>query len=114
MKLTEAEVGNVLALSVDGALDSEGAPELLPVIESALENHRTRFVIDLTASPHADSAGLEVLVAIASRVFRFGGRLGLFGTTETFAEILRVTRLDQRLAVFASREEALARVREDD
>ena len=114
MRLTEAEVGSVKALVVEGALDAEGAPELLPVIDAALEANQNRFVIDLSASPHADSVGLEVLVGIASRVFRFGGRLGIFGTTETFAEILRVTRLDQRLAIFATREEALARVREED
>jgi anti-anti-sigma factor len=104
----------VKALVVDGPLDQDGAPELLPVIDGALEANRNRFVIDLTNSPHADSVGLEVLVMIASRVFRFGGRLGLFGATDTFAEILRITRLDRRLAIFASREEALARVREDD
>ena len=114
MRLTEAEVGNVMSLMVDGPLDAEGAPELLPVIDAALEENRDRIVIDLAASPHADSVGLEVLVGIASRVFRFGGRLGIFGITDSLAEILRVTRLDQRLAIFATREEALARVREED
>ncbi len=99
---------------VEGPLDQEGASELLPAVDASLEANRTRFVIDLTNSPHADSVGLEVLVQIASRVFRFGGRLGVFGATDTFAEILRVTRLDQRLAIFKSREEALTRVREDD
>lgn len=114
MRHTEADVGNVLVMLVEGALDQGGAPELLPVVDRALEAHRNRFVIDLTRVPEADSVGLEVLVTIASRVFRFGGRLGLFGATDALAEILRVTRLDQRLAMFPSREEALARVREDD
>lgn len=114
MRLTEAEIGSVKALVVEGPLDCEGAQELLPVVEEALEANRNQFVIDLTSSPHADSVGLEVLVSIASRVFRFGGRVGLFGANETFSEILRVTRLDQRLAIFASREEALSRVREEE
>jgi len=114
MRLTEAEVGSVKALVVEGPLDLEGAPDLLPVVDSALEGNHNRFVIDLSGSPHADSVGLEVLVTIASRVFRFGGRLGLFGATDTFAEILRITRLDKRLAIFKTREEALSRVREDD
>jgi len=111
---SEALVGNVLTVVLDGPLEEEWAAELLPVIENALESDRTRFVIDLTRVPYADSVGLEVLVKIASRVFRFGGRLGLFGATESMAEILRVTRLEQRLATFKSREEALARVREGD
>jgi len=114
MRLTEAEIGRVKALVVEGPLDQEGAPDLLHAVDGALEAHHSSFVIDLSQSPHADSVGLEVLVSIASRIFRFGGRLGLFGATGTFAEILRVTRLDQRLAIFSSREQALARVREDD
>jgi len=114
MHLSSADVGNVLVLVVEGPLDHDGAPELLPVIDGALEANRTRFVIDLSRSPEADSAGLEVLVSIAGRVFRYGGRLGLFGATDHLAETLRVTRLEQRLAIFPSREEALARVREDD
>jgi anti-anti-sigma factor len=114
MRLTEAEIGNVKALMLDGPLDQEGAAELLPAVDTAIEAQHTRFVIDLSESPHVDSIGLESLVSIASRIFRFGGRLGLFGVTETFGEILRVTGLDQRFAIFGSREEALARVREDD
>ena len=114
MRHTEALVGNVLTVVLDGPLEEGGAAELLPVIEDALESDRTRFVLDLSRVPYADSVGLEVLVKIASRVFRFGGRLGLFGATEHLAEILRVTRLEQRLATFQSREEALARVRGGD
>jgi anti-anti-sigma factor len=114
VQYTESVVGNVLAIAVDGPLEQEWAASLLAAVDSALEGDRSRFVVDLSRVPHADSAGLEVLVQIASRVFRFGGRLGLFGATETLAEILRVTRLDQRLALFPSREEALARVREGD
>ncbi len=114
MRFTEANVGNVLALVVDGPLDRESAPELLSVVDGALEADRNRFVIDLSKVSHADSGGLEVLVQIASRVFRFGGRLGLFGAGGALAEILRVTRLEQRLALFPSREEALTRVREGD
>jgi anti-anti-sigma factor len=114
LRHTESVVGNVLTMVVDGPLDQEWAPDLLSVIDNALEADRNRFVIDLSRVPYADSVGLEVLVKIASRVFCFGGRLGLFGATETLAEILRVTRLEQRLAIFPSREEALARVREGD
>lgn len=114
MKHTEAIVGNVLTILVDGPLEQDSAPELLAVVEAALEQGRDRFVIDVARVPHADSGGLEVLVRIASKVFRSGGRLGLFGATETLAETLRVTRLDQRLASFPTREAALARVRAGD
>ncbi len=114
MPLQSVDVGNVLVLVVEGPLDQEGAPDLVPIVDDALETNRTRFVIDLSHCNEADSVGLEVLVSIAGRVFRYGGRLGFFGATDNLAEILRVTRLEQRLAIFPSREEALARVREDD
>lgn len=114
MTVSSVDVGNVLVLVVGGALNHETAPELLPTIDEALDSSRTRFVIDLSQATEADSAGLEVLVSIASKVFRYGGRLGFFGATGNMAEILRVTRLEQRLATFPSREEALARIREED
>ncbi|MBL8896401.1 MAG: STAS domain-containing protein [Planctomycetes bacterium] len=111
MRCDEMEVGRVLSLCPDGALDHEGAPELLARIDRALAGAQRRFLLDLSRVPTADSVGLEVLVAAARRIGEQGGRLGLCGLGETMGLVLRLTRLEGRFEILPSREQALARLR---
>jgi anti-sigma B factor antagonist len=114
MRCEETEVGRVLSLCPDGALDHDGAPALLARIDRALAGTQRRFLLDLARVPSADSVGLEVLVAAARRIAEKSGRLGLCGAGELLLLILRATRLEQRFEVFPSREQALARLRAEE
>ena len=83
-------------------------------VERALESAQRRLLLDLTRVTCVDSVGLEVIVSLARKVYHAGGRLGLFGLSAVLADVFRVTRLNQRLEIFATREDALQRMRAED
>ena len=114
MNLTETEVGNVLTLAPSGPLSEGTAPGLVPRVERALEAAQLRVLLDFTKVTSVDSVGLEVIVSLARKVYRASGRLGLFGLSSVLQDVFRVTRLNQRLVVFETREDALARMRTED
>ena len=114
MRFDHNESGNVITLTPGGPLDKDGAPELVPAVERAVQQAHRRFVLDLTRVPFADSVGLEVIITIARHITQSGGRLGIFGATDLMKQIFKATRLDQRLEILESREQALAELRAED
>jgi anti-anti-sigma factor len=113
MHFEQAETGNVVSLILEGPLDEEGAPDLLPAVDRALQVAARLFLVDLGKVPHANSVGLEVLVGMARRISEAGGRIVFVEPSEVMAQILALTRLDQRLEILETREEAFLVLREE-
>lgn len=113
MPLTTTHDGRLLALHVDGAIDSHLGAEMQTATSAALANGTLRFLVNLQRAKQANSAGLEALVTTARSVARGGGRLALVGTTPLLADVFAATRLDQRFALFDSTEQAIATLRRE-
>ena len=85
-------------VTLDGIVDLATAPELratlLPLVapEHAL-------VLDLERVTFVDSTGLGVLVAAHRRAKATGGRFVLANPSANLREVLRVTHLDQVIAI---------------
>ena len=68
-------------------------------IHTLVEEGVSRMVLDLTAVPYADSAGLGMLVHTNGLVLRSGGMLRLCGVSERVAALLKLTKMDAVLSV---------------
>ncbi|MEM7202805.1 MAG: STAS domain-containing protein [Planctomycetota bacterium] len=111
MSVCTATDGTLVTLLPEGSLDQELGEALAAAIEQALQEERSRFVVSLQKVPDANSVGLEQLVRLARRVADTGGRLALVGASTILADIFTATRLDRRLALFDSTEQALQTMR---
>jgi anti-anti-sigma factor len=68
-------------------------------IQGLVEGGVSRLVLDLTAVPYMDSAGLGTLVHSNGLVLRGGGMLRLCGVGERVAALLKLTKMDAVLSM---------------
>jgi anti-anti-sigma factor len=67
-------------------------------------------LLDLTGLSFCDARGLSALVRIANHADQAGCRYGLIAPQPPVAKVVRITGLDQRMPVFATADDALARL----
>jgi anti-anti-sigma factor len=75
---------------------------------AAITGHARLLLLDLTGLSFCDAQGLSALVKIANHADKTGCRYGLIAPQPPVAKVLRITRLDQRLSIFATIDDALA------
>jgi len=101
--------GVSLRAIVSGEIDFASAPSMQARIIGACERERTRsLILDLTAVEFMDSSGLRVILHLQRELSGDRGALVLFGLTDEVRKILKLTGLDQHLAVADTLEQAEA------
>lgn len=98
-------------LGVAGEIDVFTAPEFKSAINRAIESGITDMVIDLSQVSYMDSSGFGTLLGATKRVRPKGGSINLVGCSEAIERMMKITRLDTVFNLFASVDEAAARVR---
>ncbi|WDZ82628.1 STAS domain-containing protein [Micromonospora cathayae] len=88
-------VTELAEIVVTEPLDLTGVRELGTVIDSILALGPARLVIDVSACPHVDAAGIGLLLDTHRRMWRIGGRLALRNPTPRIRRLLQVARVDQ-------------------
>jgi anti-anti-sigma factor len=91
-----------LDLATAGSLAAQGC--------AAIARHARLLLLDLTGLSFCDARGLSALVTIANHADKTGCRYGLIAPQPPVAKLLRITGLDQRMPVFATTGDALARL----
>ena len=90
-------------------IDAFSAPELRANLEQLLDSGVQRFVLDLSAVPFLDSAGMAVLVSLLKRARQAGGDVRLVWPAEEAARrILHLTKFDRVFNMADSADAALA------
>jgi anti-sigma B factor antagonist len=77
-------------------------------IQGLVEEGVSRMVLDLTAVPYIDSAGLGMLVHTRGLMRQREGKLRLCGVSEQVASLLKMTMMDEVLPVDADTTASLA------
>ena len=90
-------------------IDAFSAPQLREEIDRLFAGGVQRFVLDLSAVPFLDSAGMAVLVSVLKRARQIGGDVRLVWPAEEAARrILHLTKFDRVFSMADSAEAALA------
>ena len=66
-------------------------------LQKAIREEAAKVVLDMTAVPYMDSAGLGVLVQASGIAKQQGGDLRLYGASARVAELIKMTRTDALL-----------------
>ena len=112
MKSKVRDVEDVRVIELEGRIAiGTGDVKLRELVQQALDEGRTRIVIDLAKVSSIDSSGIGEMVAAYTTVTRRGGRLALARLSPRIDDVLQVTQLITVLDVFSSVEEAIAALR---
>lgn len=108
LTITEHIVRTVVVGPQD-RIDAFSAPALRAAFDRLFDDGARRFVIDLTAVPFIDSAGMAALVSLLKRARQERGDVRLVWPTEEAARrILRLTKFDRVFTMAETAEAALA------
>ncbi len=95
---------------VAGELDLTTVGDLRRRVDAALDDGRTRLVIDLDGVTHLDSSGLSELLSTHQRTSELRGALALVVTSPSIRRILEIRGVDGLFTITATRAEACAAV----
>ena len=94
-------------VAVRGEIDLFTAPELKQVLTEAVEQGKSRVVVDLTETTFLDSTALGVLIGAVKRLRSRDGALAIVNTDQNIAKTFEITGLDQVFTILPSRDEAI-------
>jgi anti-anti-sigma factor len=99
--------GNVVVLTVGGRIDSETAPAFEAELGKAVGGN-SKLVIDFKGVEYMSSAGLRAVIKASQAAEMGGGAVKLASVPEEIASIMFTVGLNQKIASFASVDEAVA------
>jgi anti-sigma B factor antagonist len=94
MKIGQQIRGAVTLIKPEGPLTAESAAEFEKTARAVLVQSLGRFVIDMSAVPLIDSAGLERLLDLTDSLSESGKTLKLCGVNKTIRQVLEITEID--------------------
>lgn len=95
-------------VAVRGEIDLFTAPDLKTMLLGAIDNGKSRIVVDLSETTFLDSTALGVLIGAVKRLRARDGLLTLVNTDANIAKTFEITGLDQIFLISATRDEAIA------
>lgn len=107
MKFEQIRHGTSTIISIHGALVDEELTKLSDAIDECLSSGTPYIVLELSEVPFIDSAGLELLLDLVSRLGKLGGEIRLAALNEVCLEIFSATRMDNFYNPFEDTDSAL-------
>jgi len=101
------EIGNVVVLDLDGESSIMDGTILQQTVRPLLKDGKRLFVLNLAGLRHLDSFGLGQMVATYTSVRDQNGDVKLANPVPTVKNLLRYTRIDTVLKVYATEAEAI-------
>ena len=101
-----SETPGILAL--EGDIDLYQAPAVKARLDAFIAQKPARILVDLSRVTYIDSSGLALFVECLQRIAEHGGRLALFGLSESVRHVFEIARLDQVFSIFPDESAARA------
>jgi len=98
---------DALIITMEGDLIGENVgPDILEVVNDAIENESKKVIIDLNGIRYMNSSGIGVLITVHSKMKNIGGQVVLVNPNEEIVKILELTKLSQVFTIEKSIEVA--------
>ncbi len=108
MKSETRDVGDVRIIELSGKITiGSGDVKMREIISAALDEGRSKLLLDLSGVAAIDSSGIGEMVACYTTVTKRGGQLKLMRLSKKITDILHVTQLITVFDVFDDEAEAL-------
>ncbi len=115
LRATLRRAGATAILDLEGDIDAHADAPLQQAWEDALATAPppARLLLNLARVEYINSTGIAVIVALMAQARRAGLPLLVCNLSEHYAEIFRITRLADYMAVFLDEAAALAATRDN-
>ena len=91
---------DIVVLEITGRLKiGSECQQLEGAVDSLVREERKKVILDLTGVTHIDSTGIGILVMSAGQLKKAGGQLRLAGANGHVEQVLKMTHVDQILAL---------------
>lgn len=111
LKLNTRTINDQTSLiDLEGEVDVYTAPQLKQQIITLLDSGIKHVIVNLSAVDYLDSTALGVLIGGLKRLRERNGTLDLICPNQRIKRIFEITGLDKIFDIFATEEEALAKV----
>ena len=107
---TERLEGDRYVIALTGEVDLYTAPELKQQLLEVVSAGARHVVVDFTDATFIDSTTLGVLVGGVKRLRSNEGELALVCSDRNITKIFEITGLDRVFTIYATRDEAIARL----
>ncbi len=107
IEINVSEMKRVSLMEVSGRVDSISADELHQALAKAIDDGRTKVVVNLESVEYMSSAGLRELVSALKQVNKMNGDLRLANPSPKVMEVLELAGLDTIFKVYPSTVEAV-------
>ena len=109
IRVREERLDTTLVIELDGELDASSVSEVAVKLRRLVENQALRLVVDLERVSYLDSAGINLLFAVAGELAARQQQLHLIVVPGSpIARTLEIVGADRAFPVHADREAALA------
>ena len=110
MGLLVAKKSEVVIVMPDEQLDTNTSPEAEKMLTAQLDAGETRIVIDFSKTDYMSSAGLRVILKMATLLQEKGGGFALCNGNEQIVEVLEISGFLEIVQYFSSLEDAVTAV----
>jgi anti-sigma B factor antagonist len=112
MALLVAKKDDVVIVMPDEQLNTNTSPEAEKMLAAQLDAGETRIVIDFSKTDYMSSAGLRVILKIASLLQEKDGAFALCNANEQIVEVLQISGFLEIVNYFTSLDDAVTAVSE--
>ncbi len=100
--------GEIVHVRVSGLIDANAYDDFRKVFEGHLGEHRSRFIVDLSAVEYINSAAVTALTSTLGTAQQHGGNLVVAGLSEPVRQVFDILSLGSVFLVTDSLESARA------
>jgi len=108
MNVTTRDAGGILAIDLEGKLDTQTSTQTLEELLSYLEPSPGKVLLSLNSLDFISSAGLRVILQVAKKVSAYGGALKVSGATGVVKDVMEVSGFDSMLDLYEDEAAAVA------
>ena len=107
MNISTREDNGILAIDIEGKLDTQTATPALEELLQCVESSPAKVLINLAHLEFVSSAGLRVILRVAKQVRGYSGELKVCGAQGVVKEVLEISGFDSLLDLYADEEAAI-------
>jgi len=101
---------NLVILDMLGEIDAFADQEIQSTYTQAESFNTPTIVLNFTQVGYINSTGIALIVGLISRARKTGRRLAVFGLSEHYREIFRITRLADFVSIYSDEPSVLAEI----
>ncbi|HTP97029.1 MAG TPA: STAS domain-containing protein [Burkholderiales bacterium] len=111
MELIEAQIDSVVALGINGRIDSVTAGTLKDRLAGLVQSGKAHLVVDFKDVAYISSAGFRTLLIAAKMAEEAGGRIALCGINGEVRRLFEIAAFTELFLILSDRNEAAAAVK---